>query len=149
MKYPLALTAAAALFGAMTISPASAHPAERVHDNFYGPGWANSGFEEIHHVHGKRFGPRRIARRLRKRGFHDVRIGFVGPRVVVARAKGRRGTVRLVVNRRNGQVIYRELIRPHRAYRPVERRKHLPYQRDHRRYEGRDRSVTWSFGFGF
>lgn len=69
-------------------------------------------FKEYKPVHIKPLPPRRIARKLRKRGFSDIHAMRFNGRFYKLRAYNRRGMlVRLKVNAYNGKVVKRKLVR--------------------------------------
>lgn len=100
---------------------------------------------QIKHKRGDALSPKQVHRILRHQGFRNIRVAKVYHNAVVAIADGRRGVVRLTVDRRNGHLIERRLIRPHyRGHGGF--RDHGGFQDRGHTYRGN--GVTFSFRFG-
>ena len=86
---------------------------------------------------------KRIARKLKRQGYYNLRNMRTDGRVYTVKARGRRGNlVRLTVNGTNGRVIHRKILR---KMRPV----NYPYNHRYTLHNRKDRATLgFSMSFG-
>lgn len=121
---PLTLQADSALSSPILIKDGKRAHGKKYYKQFH---------EHGHHRARHRLGPRQIKKILRHRGYRNVRIVDIGPRRAVVRARGYRGPVQLLVNRRTGDVVARQVLRRHHY--------------GHRGFRGHKNGYSFSFGF--